>query len=910
MEQISPETHHLVFPQKGCILFKRNINTLEIMNPNENYTNELNRLLGFMENTLGKEMPTPILTLDYFILAIFDQKDSTIYKIIDDCCSNMAKNRIYTTYRQILQGRALSAIKPNREIKYDVKLTDALSGANAERDMLGSEKIGSEHVMLHILADDSPDNSIRKVFNGAGLSYPILLEKVSRDISDGGKQKNQNKNQTGADAGSGKDMGGTVKVINTPNGPVVIKSAFVGGNEMTGDLPPEVLKMLGLDHLAPDAQPEMLNGFSGGGKKKGKNQFIDQYCTNLNTQAELHLIDKLVGRSNELDSIIRTLGRRKKNNIIIVGGAGVGKTCLAEGLAYKIVEGTVPKFLKGKKLISLDMTALMAGTTLRGMFEERVKGLLDEIKQSGEYILFIDNIGNVLSNKAKNDYDIASMLSHSLDNGEVQVIGTADFTTFRATFDKDATLLRRFQKMVIDAPSKQDSKDILNGVQQNYADFHNVEYLPDAIDACVELADKYITERNLPDSAIDVLDEAGAIVGTQNDVEPEEIMKLREKIFNEKAQIDKLKKENKYDEADEIEKEQKQDANNLAKLVKQDDERKRQNRPKVTADIIYDIVSSKTNIPISKLSSDDKKKLATIDERLKENVIGQDEAIDKICRALKRNRVGFKKTGCQFSALMIGKSGVGKTLIAKQLAKEMFGDESALVRFDMSEYPDKTAVNKLIGSNPGYVGYEEGGQLTEAIKNRKYCVLLLDEIEKADPEVYNIFLQVLDEGFLTDNSGQKVDFKNVIVLFTSNAGAKAANDFGKGIGFQENQDENQKRILLKHLKNKFPPEFLNRLDNVIYFNSLTDDDLKKIIKLEIGKLQKRMGEIGYTLEYDDDTVDYILNIVKEEKEYGARPIIRTIQDELEDKITDLLLENDYSGHTFEVVAQAQSLSIS
>ena len=644
----------------------------DIMTQNENYTNELNRLLGFMENTLGKEMPTPVLTLDYLILAILDQKDSTVYKIIDDCCSNMAKNRIYTTYRQILQGRALSAIKPNREIKYDAKLTEALSGANKEREMLGAEKLGSEHVLLHILADDSPDNTIRKVFNGAGLSYPILLEKISSGMNQGTKnQKPGSKTQgnwfIGGVDGAKEGSDSTIKIINTPNGPVVIKSTTFTGPD-NGEVPPEILQMLGLNNGAQmNGIPDGMPGKTGG--KKSKTQYTDQYCTNINAQAETGIIDKLVGRENEINTIIRTLGRRKKNNVVIVGGAGVGKTCLAEGLAYKIVEGTVPKFLKNKKLISLDMTALMAGTTLRGMFEERVKGLLDEIKTLGEYILFIDNIGNVLGDKTKNDYDIASMLSHALDNGEVQVIGTADFNSFRSSFDKNPTLLRRFQKLIIEAPTKEVSKDILRGIQQNYADFHNVEYMPEAIDMCVELADKYITERNLPDSAIDILDEAGSIVGAQNDAESKEIQELREKIYQLKTKIEKYKKEEKYDEADELEKEQKHTANNLAEFVKREEEYKRQHRPKVDVDMIYNVVSSKTNIPLNNLSADDKKKLSTIDQRLKENVIGQDEAIDKICKALKRHRVGFKKSGCQFSALCIGKTGVGKCVSANTKIK-------------------------------------------------------------------------------------------------------------------------------------------------------------------------------------------------------------------------------------------------
>ena len=766
---------------------------------------------------------------------------------------------IYNSFYQVVSSQTLRAVKSNRQVIYDKKFSEILMAAQYEAKNLEDEEVTSEHVFLAILSDTDENNKIRKVFNKAGLTYGILKSKVAD------------------------------KSIDIVNNTVSVDTPF-GAQKITvikAETPEDAMKQI---------QEQMngeIEGFMSqqGNKKKGKNQYINTYCTDLNKLAETGKMDPLIGRDKEVNEIIRILGRKKKNNVILVGGEGVGKTAIGESLALKITNGEVPSFLLDKRLISLDMTALMAGTTLRGMFEERVKGLMDEIKNDKTFILFMDNIGAMLADKGKNDFEISAMLSRSLENGEIQVIGTSDFASYRKTFDKDPSLARRFQKIIVESPSIADSINILNGIKESYEDFHKVEYEDGVIEACVKLSDKYITERNLPDSAIDILDEVGSSVGTS--IEPQTIKDLRTKISETEIEVEQLKKNKKYDELDVLQK-------GLISLKKNYNEEKENYEKqrndchtKVTVDDILNLISTKTGIPVSNLNSDDKKKLLGINDRLKESVIGQDEAIDTISRALKRNRIGLNKSGCMYSAMMIGKTGVGKTLIAKKLAKELFGNENALVRFDMSEFSDKVAVNKLIGSNPGYVGYEEGGQLTETIKNKKHCVLLLDEIEKADPEIYNIFLQVLDEGFLTDNSGQKVDFKNVIVLFTSNVGAKNANDFGRGIGFKDDKEENTKRILLKELKKRFPPEFLNRIDDVIYFNSLSDDNLKSIISIELSKLNKKMKSINYSMNWDDKLIDFIMKEIEEEKDYGARPIIRAIQDNVENKITDELLEHDY-----------------
>ena len=603
---------------------------------------ELEDLLNFINNSLSKELPTLTIDLDYFILGIFTQRKSYIYKRLDNCLVSSAIDAIYSAFYKTVSSKALTAIKSNRKIGLDNNFVNILMKAEEEAKNMESSNVTTEHVFLSILSDSDEDNKIKKMFNKAGITYSFLKKKMS-DFVNVNTEKNESKKNLNKKLGLPPNA--KIKFIGDVGSEEDAKRIIQ--NIMGGDVNSDNIEII--DHTS---LPGMQK------RKKGKNANINSYCTNLNELAEQGKIEPLIGRDKEINEIIRILGRKKKNNAILLGGEGVGKTAIGESLAYKIVKGDVPDFLSERILVSLDMTALMAGTTLRGMFEERVKGILDEIKADPSFILFMDNIGAILADKGKNDYEISAMLSRALENGEIQVIGTSDFTSYRKTFDKDPSLARRFQKIIVEAPSVNESLEILNGLRPIYEDYHNVSYTNEAIDACVYLAEKYIPERNLPDSAIDIMDEIGSMKGTIQ--ESEELKFIREQIKLLDSRMKGYAESQNYEQADiikdEITKLRKQYNSEKKKFIKE----KNENPIEITKNDILEIVSIKTNIPVNNLTSDDKKKLSNMNERIKESVIGQDEAIDTICKALKRNRIGLHNSGCMYCAMAIGKSGVGK----------------------------------------------------------------------------------------------------------------------------------------------------------------------------------------------------------------------------------------------------------
>jgi ATP-dependent Clp protease ATP-binding subunit ClpC len=575
-----------------------------------------------------------------------------------------------------------------------------------------------------------------------------------------------------------------------------------------------------------------------------------------------------------------------------LGEPGAGKTAIVEGLAIKIHKGECPKNLLEKRIVTLDLTAVVAGTKYRGQFEERLKVILEELQSHPNIIVFIDEIHTLIgSGNSSGSLDGSNIFKPALARGELQCIGATTLDEYRKSFEKDGALERRFQKIIVDPSTPEETIQILTQIKDKYESYHKVLYSDEVIELCVKLADRYITDREFPDKAFDVLDEVGARSQTEQKI-PVEIEKLKEEAAQVKVQkMDVVKKQN-YEQAAELrDKERKVLARLEAAKKKYEDESSSLRRP-ITPEQVYDVVSSITKIPVSKMSVDDTNALINMDKEIKAKVIGQDEAVEKIVKSIRRNRIGIKDPNRPIgSFIFLGSTGVGKTHLAKQIAKEMFGSEDALIRVDMSEYQEKHTVSRLVGAPPGYVGYEEGGQLTEQVKNKPYSVILFDEVEKAHRDIFSVLLQILDDGHATDALGRKINFKNTLIIMTTNLGAKKLQDFGQGIGFSSNKysnEEARKQILMKELKNFFAPEFLNRIDDTILFQTLTKENIDKIVSLELVKLEKRLSELKYTVTFDQTLVDYISKVGFDQV-YGARPIKRAIQDKVEDYISELVL---------------------
>ena len=634
--------------------------------------------------------------------------------------------------------------------------------------------------------------------------------------------------------------------------------------------------------------------------KKSKTPVLDNFGRDLTALAEANKLDPVVGRKKEIERVSQILSRRKKNNPMLIGEPGVGKSAIAEGLALRIVNRKVSRILFDKRIVSLDLASLVAGTKYRGQFEERMKALMNELEKNEDIILFIDEIHTIVgAGGATGSLDASNMLKPALARGEIQCIGATTLDEFRTNIEKDGALERRFQKIIVEPTTVEETIQILHNIKEKYEEHHHVDFTDDAIEACVKLTNRYMTDRYLPDKAIDALDEAGSRIHITNIVVPKQVLALESELEKIRTNKSKAVSGQKYEEAAKLRDDEKNIESALESAQKQWEEDSKLNREIVTEDNVAEVVSMMTGIPVNRVAEAESNRLSELPSLIKGKVIGQDEAVTKVVKAIQRNRVGLKDPNKPIgSFIFLGSTGVGKTQLAKVLARELFDSEDSLIRIDMSEYMEKFAISRLIGAPPGYVGYEEGGQLTEKIRRKPYSVVLLDEIEKAHPDVFNMLLQILDDGHITDSLGRKIDFRNTIIIMTSNIGARQLKDFGVGVGFGTSSkvaqaDDHAKGVIEGALKKSFAPEFLNRIDDIIVFNSLEREDIHSIIDIELDKLLNRISDLGYTLKLSNKAKDYIAD-KGFDKKYGARPLKRAIQKYIEDALAEEIVNSKLS----------------
>ncbi|HEX5111693.1 MAG TPA: ATP-dependent Clp protease ATP-binding subunit [Saprospiraceae bacterium] len=822
----------------------------------------------------------------------------------------------------------------NRKFSPKVKKIISLSRSEALR--LGHDYIGTEHLLLGMLQDN--DNLAVRVLDAMDVDFTELKFKIEDTIAENRTE------QVPAAAGN---------VPLNRQAERVLKVTFLEAKNLNSDeISPEHLMLSILKHgdniaskvlsefdinyesykseleyviqeesgnyqeflnqgpSDPEGSYEEEGEKSQFGAKRGASKsrtpVLDNFGRDITRLAEEDKLDPIIGRENEIERVSQILSRRKKNNPILIGEPGVGKTAIVEGLALRIMHRKVSRNLFNKRIVMLDLAALVAGTKYRGQFEERMKAIMGELEKSRDVILFIDEIHTIVgAGGATGSLDASNIFKPALSRGELQCIGASTLDEYRQHIEKDGALDRRFQKVLVDPPSAEEAEHILHNIKAKYEDFHNVAYSDEAIRACVKLSDRYISDRFLPDKAIDVLDEVGARVHLKNIHVPKHIEELEAQIEEVKEEKNKAVKSQQYEKAADLRDHESKLVRKLEKAKEDWEEESKIKKYPVTEDDIAEVVAMMTGIPVKRVAQSESKKLVGMTEDLKKVIIGQDEAILKVCKAIQRNRVGLKDPSKPIgSFIFLGPTGVGKTELAKALARYLFDTEDSLIRIDMSEYMEKFSVSRLIGAPPGYVGYEEGGQLTEKVRRKPYSVVLLDEIEKAHPDVYNILLQVLDDGQLTDGLGRKVDFKNTLIIMTSNIGVRQLKDFGQGVGFatkarQDAAEDLTKSVIQSALKRTFSPEFLNRIDDVVIFNSLDREHIHKIIDITLSDLYKRMANLGYKISLTEAAKDFVAE-KGFDPQFGARPLHRAIQKYIEDPLAEFILnESPVEGSQLE-----------
>ena len=805
------------------------------------------REIMFRSHEEAVRLGNSYIGLEHVFLGIIDGKDNNVTNILDELKLDIEafKQKLVASIKSnIIEKNNSDNIPLTKQTERALKFTYIVAKE------FNCELIDPEHLMLAILHDDN--NIVSQRLEYEGINYDIFKSKV--------KKNNMNESVVKKD-----------DIIEEPQA-----SLFEDDDD--------------LEEIKPKEPTHQKSS-----NTKSKTPVLDNFGRDLTQAAADNRLDPIVGREKELERVAQILSRRKKNNPILIGEPGVGKSAIAEGLALRIVQRKVSRALFNKRIVMLDLASVVAGTKYRGQFEERIKAILNELEKNPEIILFIDEIHTIVgAGNANGSLDASNMLKPALARGELQCIGATTLDEYRQYIEKDGALERRFQKVLIEPTSPEETVEILNNIKSKYEDHHLVKYEDDAIEACVKLTERYMSDRHLPDKAIDALDEAGSRVHISNINVPCRIIELEEKLENIREAKKLSIAEQRFEDAGQQRSEELIVLDQLEKEKKDWENKTKVQREVVTKENVAEVVAMMTGVPVQRIAQNESDRLLQMDDELKGTVIGQDDAIKKIAKAIRRNRAGLKDPNKPIgSFIFLGPTGVGKTYLAKVLAKYLFDSEDTLIRIDMSEYMEKFAVSRLVGAPPGYVGYDEGGQLTDTVRRKPYSIVLLDEIEKAHPDVFHLLLQVLDDGQLTDSLGRKVDFKNTIVIMTSNIGSRQLKDFGQGVGFgtqakKDAKDEYSRGVIENALKRSFAPEFLNRIDDVIVFNSLERDDIHKIIDVELKKLFMRINEMGYQLELTEKAHDFIAEKGWDEQ-YGARPLKRAIQKYVEDVLAEEII---------------------